>query len=340
MFLQANFVTNPFIALAGSYTGNLYFTYNPFRAVLIKNLTVTTKGTYSGSLVFSNKSYPLSGTFSLDNLQATKQVAVPASQTGPFSVTMTLSVSDVTGPNLFVYLEDHEGIGECTAYPGALSGAAAHYTVAIPPDTTNNPPTGSPGGYGYLLVTTTAGTAKKPASATFTGALADGTAVSGTAPVPTTGLLSIYTPLYGGKGILHGWIPISTNNASAGYLAWDAPPTTKPAGGSRYYPSGFENMVAGSQILFAPWVDAPSSYESLTSLVLPTNTVAVTISANGAITGTGVTGKVNPKTGAWTAKAGKGSSAISASGAILVGVTDGGFGYTVKTNSQAVQLQP
>ena len=68
------------------------------------------------------------------------------------------------------------------------------------------PPIGSPGGDGYALITNHAGMIR------ITGAMADGAPLSQTVPVSDLSYVPIYASLYGGKGLLMGWINLDTTN--------------------------------------------------------------------------------------------------------------------------------
>ena len=66
--LEANFITNPFLPFVGTYNG-LFWATNGLvaetNAGMLKGLTLTTKGTYSGTLLINGASKGFSGSFDL-----------------------------------------------------------------------------------------------------------------------------------------------------------------------------------------------------------------------------------------------------------------------------------
>jgi hypothetical protein len=99
-------------------------------------------------------------------------------------------------------------------------------------------PTGD--GYGTLTVDTSGNVMMK-------GALADGSSISHTAVLSREGLWPVFVPLYGGKGMLVGWVGFTNvaGNDLVGQLNWVR--LSQPA--ARFYPGGFTNetMLAGSR---------------------------------------------------------------------------------------------
>jgi hypothetical protein len=194
------------------------------------------------------------------------------------------------------------------------------------------------------LITNSAGTAKNPslAGAKITGGLADGATFSQAAHVSADGYLPVYASLYSGKGLVWGWINLASASAQGVGLTWIHPETT-----TGIYKTGFTNMALAGQIMMSQWSNPPAGLASLASLSLEgtigeTNgqTIAVTTSASGAISGSGSTGSIAAKTGFLKVTIGSGSSKISGYGAVLLNATNGGGYYVTKTNAQALELAP
>jgi hypothetical protein len=356
--LQANFVTNPFPPVKGSYNG-LFFISNSGvteeTAGMLKNLTINQKGIYSGALLIGGARHAISGTFNLA-LQASKVINRPLGQGGPVTLEMTLVGSSNAAPQLTGYVF---GTNNNVPWTASLladfatnTQPAAEYTMLIPPDTNNAPPISSPGGDGYMLTTNYQGTARNPASATarISGALADGTTFNQAVPVSQAGLVPIYASLYGNKGLLLGWISLditNTNTLDFTGLTW-----IHPARGSGLYPNGFTNVVLTNQIQLSPWSNAAlANLRSLTNFVTldtindtddpSAGTNSVTIAASGKVTGTSVSGSINPRTGLLKATVATGSSWIVGYGAILLNKTNGAGYYLTKTNTaEAIELRP
>jgi len=222
---------------------------------------------------------------------------------------------------------------------------SAEYTMLILPSTnTNNlPPAGSPGGAGYALITNYPGTVHNPAAANakITGALADGTSFNQTVPVADDGTVPVYANLYGGKGLLLGWINLDLTNSFASSLTWIHP--TLPRG---LYTNGFTNVLSSEEILLSFWTNAPTNIIGLTNLTLQSNVdaangvnFAISNSAAGKITGTDIKGTLNLKNGLIKLTLGAKGPLTNAYGVYLesLGV---GAGYFTKTNSQGFEISP
>ena len=353
LILEANFVTNPFIAFAGVYNG-LFASASGVTeqtAGMLKGLAIGQKGTYSGTLLINGASHAFSGAFDLAG-QATKHVSRAASQGGPLTLEMRLlnlnnSPPQVTG-TVSGTNKDVPWVATLTADRATNRLASSEYTMLIQPDT-NSAPANSPGGDGYALMTNYAGTARNPAAATakITGALADGTAFSQSVPVSQTGYVPIYANLYNNKGLLLGWINLDPSNAPGAGLVW-----VHPALHSGLFKDAFTST---NPIALSRWTNPPASIvlANLTNLsildpindtAIETNDFAITISNNfklGKVSGpTPLSGSLAPKTGLLTVTIGSGASKVTGHGTILLNATNGGGYFLTKTNAQAIQLGP
>ena len=214
--------------------------------------------------------------------------------------------------------------------------SAAEYTALILPS-------GTPPGYGYLLITNRAG------MVTLSGALADGTSFSQTVPLSGAGDLPLYGNLYGGTGLLLGWVGLE-GGALTGNLTWVKPASRTSA----IYASGFTNLVA---VQGSPWtnpapgtaaVDLPSGQLAISGGSLPDINFNVAVNNNNALVklaggaANSLTGSINPKTGLLTVTFGNGTgnSTTKGLGAVLQNVTNAGGYFLGKTNAGSILLTP
>ncbi len=342
---QANFVPNPFIPNKGTYNG-LFMTTSGVtetNAGMLSGLTVNQNGNYSGALLINGGRHGISGKFNLSG-QATNKISRPAGQGGPLVANLTLAWSS-SPPQVVGTVSNANWVANIMADRGANALRSEELTMLIPPDTNNAPPVGSPGGYGYAAITNYAATLRNPgaAIARISGTLADGTHFSQATPVSQDGYLPLYANLYGGKGLLLGWINLTVTNESGVGLAWIHPAILS---GKGLYTAGFTNVLQTTQIMLSPWSNAPSSLALLTNLSLldtatNTNVLAsypVSISSTGRVTNSGLRGSVNLRTGVFQITINPGRTAIVANGAILLDTNVGGGYYLTSTNAQAVYL--
>jgi hypothetical protein len=350
LLLEANFVTNPFIAAIGIYNG-LFSTTNGVTeqtAGMLKGLTVRQNGTYSGTLLINGGSHGISGTFSLAGM-ATNKISRANSQGGPLLVEMTLNWNSFSPQVTGTVFGTNNGVQ--WAATNLLADLAtnilssAEYTMLIPPNT-NSAPTNSPGGYGFALITNYAPRNPAAATARITGALADGTAFSQSVTVSQTGYVPLFATLYSGKGLLLGWISLdltNTNAVAATGLTWIHPTRT-----TGLYQNGFTNVLLTNQILLSPWTNPAGNIDLLTNLSLldtinDTNTltnIAVNIADSDKVAGTSVSGTINPKTGLLKVTVDTGGSKVTGYGVILLNATNGSGYFLTKTNAQAIKLGP
>jgi len=167
--LEANIVTNPFIPITGIYNG-LFTTpggVTEQTAGMLERLTVDKKGTYSGTLLINGGSHVVSGRFDLSG-QATNKIARLQSQGGPLLVEMTLNQDNFPSQVTGTVSGTNDGVpwvANLMADLAANSLSSAEYTMLLPPDTNNTPPTLSPGGDGYALITNHQSSVKNPDAA-------------------------------------------------------------------------------------------------------------------------------------------------------------------------------
>jgi hypothetical protein len=268
LVIQANFVTNPFIAAKGTYSG-LFFqeegvTQDSSGFVA---LTLTDRGSYSAQLRIGAAVYPFSGQFDVAGL-ATQTVALvgqrfdqlsggwfigtrPVLHAYPVSLTIGGALNLAETSDLFAGLVIRGTNGSLVDFVSELqanrpppwnsanpSPYRGKYTLTIPgaPD-----PTLKPGGASYGIVTVAT-----DGKVTLTGALADNTTVSQSVFLSKEGLWPLYVPLYSGAGSILSWVSVDTNTTPpnlSGTFSW-IKPTFAIVSGVNYYPLGFTNLVA------------------------------------------------------------------------------------------------
>jgi hypothetical protein len=232
--VQANFITNPFVPVIGTYYGLFYVPTNAAAessgAIMA---SVTSAGVYNAKLYVAGRPYSFSGSFSVAGV-ASKTIVRP----GLPSLTVQLQLDLTNGP-MTGTVSDGTWTSELVADPAIYSRTnhapmAGKYTMAIPGSTNEGAPFGN--GYGSVLVS-------PMGAVTFTGALGDGTPVTASSLVSSQGQWPFYAPLYNGGGSILGWLAF-TNGGISGQLGWfkNAMPTAK------MYAAGFTNSpdVVGS----------------------------------------------------------------------------------------------
>ena len=227
MELQANFVPNPYPALKGSYAGLCRpASIGSANGAAVENagavaLTLTEQGTFSGSLRLAGGALPFTGRFDVGR-QATVRVA----RTGktPLWLNLGFDSQSVTGQVSAVeWTADLLALRRATASSNAFAG---RYSMLVMGEhgATNTPPGDSP-----LAVSVSA-----PSTVTVSGTMADGSAVTLATGHSAEGIWPFYASLYGGRGLVIGWMSCAPNPGLQGVL-WVKPPDTA----ARYYPAGF-----------------------------------------------------------------------------------------------------
>jgi hypothetical protein len=250
MVLQANFVPNPFIPLAGVYQGLFYDTNNPqHQSSGFFNATVTSSGSFSARMLLAGRKASLSGQFSAGGFASNNIVAKGLP---PVSAQLQL---DLQGGGITGILSNGAWTAELSADRPASSpvAQAGRYTLLIPGGEDG---VAQPGGDSYATVTVSA-----TGGITFAGALADGSKVSQKAVLLANGQWAFYVPLYSGNGSIFGWLTFSNeaNSDITGMVDWFKLTQAK----AKFYRAGFTNLMmeaAGSSYLFTngvPVLDLP-----------------------------------------------------------------------------------
>ena len=245
LILIANFAfqgtngSNVFTPVAGVFNG-LFFDTNDVQSSSSGcfTLTMTAAGTYKATVKNKGKSYPVQGTF-----DASGHALNTILRTGTSALTVNWQGSFSDGDYLGGTVSDGESIAQLEGGRDVFNAAnhapqAGNYTVIIPGI---SGATTSPAGNGYGTATVdTDGVVH------FKGKLADGSVALQTVALSKNGEWPVCISLYGGKGILIGWLKFADDgtNDLAGTLRWMKPslPTSK------LYKSGFNvnSHVVGS----------------------------------------------------------------------------------------------
>ncbi len=218
---------NPFAGLAGTYCGLFAETSAQFDSSGFLKLTLTSLGTFSGTILNAGAMYNFSGAFStagqaqltLKSLSATLNLDLTGASN---QITGTVSGSTWTASlqaDLAVFSK---------ASPAPEAGK---FTFAL---SNSSDGAASPGGEGFGTLTVAS-----TGLISMSGNLADNTSVTPAgASVSKYGQWPLYIPLYGKLGSLSGWVNFGTTSSFAGQASWFR---VGPDG--KLYKSGFTNSV-------------------------------------------------------------------------------------------------
>ena len=241
--LSANFVINPFIAVAGTYNGLCHETEtNRHASSGFLTVKTTPLGGYSAKLTLAGARYSFSGQFSGEG--QTTNVLTSRSSTN--TLTVVLDIDLISGSDQILgNITDGDWTAEIRCDRHLFSSAnsapqAGRYTVVIPGDDTLAAE--QPGGTSFGTVNvSTAGRVKLSAT------LADGTRLSQSAALSKDGYWPLYAPLYGNQGSVISWVAFSSTGESdlASLFSWFKPAQT----GAKFYPAGFaiDQNLTGSR---------------------------------------------------------------------------------------------
>ncbi len=199
MSFTATFVTNPFIPLQGSYYGLFWPDGSPRNQTNsgAVTLTVSSQGALSGKLTIGTNTPSLTGQFSLDGLAT---IVTPRKGSSTLTTTLQLNAAEQT---ISGAITDGSFTSSLLANQQVFStkhsaiNYAGKYTLVIP-----GQPISADGPFGASFGTATVATS---GAITFSGTLADGTAVSQSSYVSEDGYWPLYIPLYSGNGSLLSW---------------------------------------------------------------------------------------------------------------------------------------
>jgi uncharacterized repeat protein (TIGR02543 family) len=239
----ARFVPNPFLQLAGTYTGLFEDDSEPDqRSSGFMQLTLASSGSYSAKVMQNGKTWTTAGALAFDG---SGECFFKRTGTNPLAAGVTLDLTNRTDriegfiserpTNAAALWTAAFGLNRSTFGSTNPAPQAGRYTICILPET--NAPT-SPQGEGYATISVTS----KGAIA-CSGSLADGTKFSHGASLGKNGDWPLYVSLYHGKGSLVAGAIIDTNQSNGdieGWVRWfkQAQPTAKVA------PGGFTNLTS------------------------------------------------------------------------------------------------
>jgi uncharacterized repeat protein (TIGR03803 family) len=355
---QANFVTNLFAAMAGTYNGLFDISdevgMTEETSGMIANLSLNPKGTYSYTLLLAGSVYRnLGGTFSRLTGMATNVVTRPASSGGNVKVYLALQWDNypphqitgaVVGTNTVVIAGTNSAgwaSSNLTLYASLTNNpGSGAYTMLVLPGNNDTPP-----GYGYALLTNHAG------SVTILGALADGASLpSQNVPIGENNEIPVYDNLYSGSGLLSGWISLTNlDGTQLRSLTWLKKALRAPA----IYTNGFTNMIT---VLGSPWtnpppktaaVDVPEgqmfiwgggpAQELMFMVGVSSNNTLIKLTNSPATNS--LSGAITPKTGLLNVTIGAGGKTpITGAGAVLQTTHSAGGFFVTKTNAGSISL--
>jgi cyclophilin family peptidyl-prolyl cis-trans isomerase/lysophospholipase L1-like esterase len=339
--IAAHFASNYYYSGAGTYHG-LFFPSASEQAVTAVNsgyytFMVTSNGGVSLKLGFPAFTNAGSGNLTLYTDGSIQfQLAWADQVTNYVNLNLTNGYLDgyVASPNFYANLQAFRAAPKLTSNSAVIPGTNVFTIPGNHGAATNN----QPGGDGYASFTL-----GSSGAATLIGHLADNTAFSESTQVATNYLITnavwpFYAPIYGGKGVILGWLTNTSPSNYFGLLVW-----SKPLKTGSWYTNGIEMLITNaSSASFVPPVKG-SQYQiafggaSLTNGF--TNTLAFTTSG----VFTNLPGGQAPKllvtlnsksgalTGSFTPPSGKGTNKIYGA---FTSPTVGGSGYFLDTNSQ------
>jgi len=233
MFLEADFLLNPFPAVKGNYAGLFYGN----RGVAVESsgfftVAVTDQGAFTAKFQTGTTNFSFASQFDGQGLFS-GEARIPGAR---FSVTLQVDLTgadEITG-QIVAGRWQSQVIGDRATYDAHTNPApqAGTYTLLIPG--TNDPALG-PAGDSFGSVQVDAG-----GNIQFSGMLAYGTAISQGAAMSKMGLWPFFIALPGGKGSVISWLSFTNRGSDDinGALDWIVP--AQP--GAPYYPLGFTNI--------------------------------------------------------------------------------------------------
>jgi hypothetical protein len=228
--LTANFIPNPFLTRRGGYSGLL-----SGGATGALSVSVSPAGVFTGRVTLNGASFPIAGRLSnrgtaLLTLWNGARLWLALDVNGKSGISGSLSGA------VTARVRASATYRSTAAYP-----KAGRYTVTLPAPQGAN--ASLPQGNGYAMVTIAA-----TGAARITGALADGQPISASGNVTNDHQLSVYLPLYAGRGHLSGSVAIRSSEVSDldGQIHW-----SKPTLPTRIHPAAVEAdlPVVGSRYI-------------------------------------------------------------------------------------------
>jgi hypothetical protein len=332
-----NFVPNPFTASVGTYQGLFYDANEVAQASSgFFSAQVENNGRFTAKFLQGNKSFPISGQFSLtggwftNSLKAWDDTAI------------TLQLDLTNGDVLEGSLTNASWTAELGANRAVYSNATPapqagkKYTLVLPGTNTATQPNGN--GFGSVTVST-------GGNVTFSGTLGDGTKVTPSATESGQGQWPFYISLYSGDGVILGWLTFTDepDRDIDGQLYWFK--TAQPSAATYKPGFAYELEVAGSAYSYTkgvPILDLTSGYLLLEEGSVTQNFTPFFLSSNSIVTDSNkmkltLTTSTGLFQGTTTNAAG---ANVSFSGAVLQKQTNGFGLYLNGAQTGSVSLAP
>jgi hypothetical protein len=243
LVLTANFIANPFTAVAGTYLGTIRTTPQTHASSGVLKVVLTGTGSFTGTLTLGGATYGLKSIFYGKGLWSAQ---IARSKKTPLTLSLVLDLANgsdtlkgLVSDGVFTSsINTHRS----TFKTGNACPQQGRYTIAIDPETSNAT---APTGYGYATFTVDAN-----GNTVLAGKLGDGTALTSNACVSKVGTWPLYLALYGGTGCVMGeatFAALAESDAAAD-LYWFKPARPSDA----YFKTGFETIPRLSAQAYAP----------------------------------------------------------------------------------------
>jgi hypothetical protein len=345
LVLQANFITNIFVGMAGNYTG--LFTSEAMMGSSdssgLVSLKVDQTGAFSGSFWLNAPNVSFSGTFAHDGSTTIPVTYAQGKATVVLYLGSTISprsfYGSVNGTNTTRINGGWMSYLSLVASLSNTRGFASNYTALIPPAIQSVG--AAPAGDGFALFANNPGTAAVLPMLTITGQLADGATIVQTVPIGEDSGVPVYLYPNGTStyGVLFGKLYLSSQQGYAVNPPWGDLTWVKKAATTGLFRPGFTNQYLDVQ--GSVWSNSvPITNVVLTNsqlvlsggglLVNTTNYVWVS-KTNLVRSGTTnvVLGTINTNTGQYTLNLTNSGVRVTGQGAVLQTnlMGDGGGGY-------------
>ena len=264
LVLQANIIPNPFILVKGTYNGLFTHGVRAQESSGFFTLTLTTNGSYSGSLKCGADTYPFTGQFDVGGV-ARQVVSRPKTNAWVVGISLNFAAQQLSGwvsngvsGGWVAELGADRAVFNAQTNPATQY--AGKYTLSIPGATNWDGTVWL--GDGYLTLSVDTG-----GNVTYSGSLADGTSVGpASASLSRYGYFPLYVPLYSGKGSVFSSLGFDQNQPATGlegWLSW----IKLPQGGA-YYPAGLTNEVTAEGARYTPPTNTTSRVIQMTNGVV------------------------------------------------------------------------
>ena len=324
MVLTANFASNLFPSVQGTYTGLFLDPGNvsPSTAGYV-SITTRASGAFSGQLVFPARTYQLSWAFPYYGAVELRGVGMDSNILAMvFSLDLTNGTDTITGyiadqPTADTYLWASELVlhRSVTQLPSSNAPAPGNYVLLLQQENAAD----GPGAAGYLAATLGAN-----GGLSLKGALPDNSSISTSANISKDGIWPVFVvpSNYKNKGMLIGWQTNSPSGAGDGRLYW-FPPS-----------SGFATDLISTGAKFS----APAAGTQY-RMVLAGETNALTVSPAGQFTPRPPVTQISlQSTGVLTGQIDVGNEKLPFKGA-FVSPSAGGAGFILETNGLTTGFQ-